>query len=176
MLCICCLYVVYIVDILFVCLLLCKHVDYWFVVCLQLSVAAHCLFILYVCSKSYVALICVLFVLGLGPPFFGRFRAASGHTGSSQKRRDSPVRKRSREGIRKGKEVLSVHDLHARGGGHLPDVANTYSNSSEFSKQNASITGWHYLSNATCLIRHHLLHVLFVASRIIIICYTIRHF
>ena len=33
---------------------------------------------------------------------------------------------------------------------------------------------WHYLSNATCLIRPHLLYVFFVVSRIIIIRYITR--
>ena len=36
--------------------------------------------------------------------------------------------------------------------------------------------GWHYLSNATCLIRPHLFHALSVVSRITIVCQTIRHF
>ena len=35
--------------------------------------------------------------------------------------------------------------------------------------------GWHYLSNATCLIRPHLFCVFFVVSRIVIICYIICH-
>ena len=37
------------------------------------------------------------------------------------------------------------------------------------------VMGWHYLSNATCLIRPHLLYACFVVSRIIS-CYIIRHF
>ena len=36
--------------------------------------------------------------------------------------------------------------------------------------------GRHYLSNATCLIRPHLFFACFVASRITITCYMIRHF
>ena len=35
---------------------------------------------------------------------------------------------------------------------------------------------WHYLSNATCLIRPHLFYVFVVVSRITIICYMIRPF
>ena len=35
---------------------------------------------------------------------------------------------------------------------------------------------WHYLSNATCLIRLHLFYACFVVSRITIICYSIHHF
>ena len=35
---------------------------------------------------------------------------------------------------------------------------------------------WRYLSKATCLIRPHLFYACFDVSRIIIICYTIRHF
>ena len=36
--------------------------------------------------------------------------------------------------------------------------------------------GWHYLSNATCLIWHHLLYACFLMSRITIVCHIIRHF
>ena len=36
--------------------------------------------------------------------------------------------------------------------------------------------GWHYLSNATCLIRPHWFYVYFVVSWTVIICYIIRHF
>ena len=35
--------------------------------------------------------------------------------------------------------------------------------------------GWHYLSNATCLIQPHLFYALFVVSRITILSYIIRH-
>ena len=34
--------------------------------------------------------------------------------------------------------------------------------------------GWHYLSNASCLIRPHLLYALCIVSRIAGSCYTIR--
>ena len=37
------------------------------------------------------------------------------------------------------------------------------------------VLGWHYLSNATCLIRPHLLYALFIVSRVIISCHIIRH-
>ena len=36
--------------------------------------------------------------------------------------------------------------------------------------------GWHYLSNATCLIQPHLFYACFVVSRITTLCYMIRHF
>ena len=36
--------------------------------------------------------------------------------------------------------------------------------------------GWHYLSNATCLIRPHLFYALFIVSRITIICQTKTHY
>ena len=36
--------------------------------------------------------------------------------------------------------------------------------------------GWHYLSTATCLMRPRLFYVLFVVSRITIICCVARHF
>ena len=37
--------------------------------------------------------------------------------------------------------------------------------------------GWHYLSNATCLIRPRMFYMcFFVVSRITIICHMIRHF
>ena len=36
--------------------------------------------------------------------------------------------------------------------------------------------GWHYLSNATCLMRPRSFYARFVASRITIVCYIIRHF
>ena len=42
--------------------------------------------------------------------------------------------------------------------------------------QTCAMTGWHYLSNATCLIRPRLFYVLFVVSRIALICYIIRYF
>ena len=48
--------------------------------------------------------------------------------------------------------------LHLDGHRHLPSI------------------GWHYLSSATCLIRPHLLYVLFVVSRFIITRYTVRRF
>ena len=35
--------------------------------------------------------------------------------------------------------------------------------------------GWHYLSNATCVVRPRLSYAFFVVSRITIICYVIRH-
>ena len=35
--------------------------------------------------------------------------------------------------------------------------------------------GWHYLSNATCLMRPHLFSVFFVVPRVTISCYIIRH-
>ena len=38
------------------------------------------------------------------------------------------------------------------------------------------LVGWHYLSNATRLIRHRSCYVLFVVSRSTIICQIIRHF
>ena len=34
---------------------------------------------------------------------------------------------------------------------------------------------WHYLSNATCVIRPHLFYALFIASRIIMCCYILCH-
>ena len=37
-------------------------------------------------------------------------------------------------------------------------------------------TGWHYLSNATCLMRPRSSSVLFVVSRTTMTCYMIRHF
>ena len=37
------------------------------------------------------------------------------------------------------------------------------------------IIGWHYLSNATCLMRPRLFYVRFVVSRITILCYIVRH-
>ena len=40
----------------------------------------------------------------------------------------------------------------------------------------ATVAGWHYLSNVTCLIRLHLFYACFVVSRITIMCYIIRHF
>ena len=39
-----------------------------------------------------------------------------------------------------------------------------------------SSVGWHYLSNATCLIRPHLSYELFIVSRITVTCYIIRRF
>ena len=36
--------------------------------------------------------------------------------------------------------------------------------------------GWHYLSNATCLMRPHVFYVLLVASRSTIVCYILHHF
>ena len=36
--------------------------------------------------------------------------------------------------------------------------------------------GWHYWSNATCLIRPHLFYACFVVSRITIICHILRNF
>ena len=36
--------------------------------------------------------------------------------------------------------------------------------------------GWHYLSNAACLMRPHLFNACFVVPRITIICYIIRRF
>ena len=36
--------------------------------------------------------------------------------------------------------------------------------------------GWHYLSNPTCLMRTRLFYVLFVVSRIIMVCQSLRHF
>ena len=39
-----------------------------------------------------------------------------------------------------------------------------------------SLLGWHYLSDATCLIRPRLFYVLFVVSRITITCRIIHHF
>ena len=42
-------------------------------------------------------------------------------------------------------------------------------------QQTPPLLGWHYLSNATCLIRPHVFYALFIVSRIIIICYIIRH-
>ena len=38
-----------------------------------------------------------------------------------------------------------------------------------------ALSGWHYLSNATSLIRPHSFYALFVVPRIITICYIIRH-
>ena len=38
------------------------------------------------------------------------------------------------------------------------------------------LLGRHYLSNATRLMRPHLFHALFIASKITILCQTIRHF
>ena len=38
------------------------------------------------------------------------------------------------------------------------------------------ITGWHYLSNATCLVRPRLFYACFVVSRTTIIRYMILHF
>ena len=35
--------------------------------------------------------------------------------------------------------------------------------------------GWHCLSNATCLIRQHLLSLLIIVSRITMLCQSIRH-
>ena len=37
------------------------------------------------------------------------------------------------------------------------------------------LLGWLYLSNATCLMRPHLFYACFVAPRITITCYMIRH-
>ena len=39
-----------------------------------------------------------------------------------------------------------------------------------------AVLGWHYLTNATCLIRPRLFYGCFVVSRIAIIRYVIRHF
>ena len=39
-----------------------------------------------------------------------------------------------------------------------------------------AVFGWHYLSNATCLIRPHALYVFVVVSRTTIICHLICHF
>ena len=39
-----------------------------------------------------------------------------------------------------------------------------------------SVLGWHFLSDATCLIRPHLFCARFVVSRITPICYMIHHF
>ena len=36
--------------------------------------------------------------------------------------------------------------------------------------------GWHYLSNATCLMQPHLFHACRIVSRITIICYIIHRF
>ena len=40
------------------------------------------------------------------------------------------------------------------------------------------VIGWHYLllSGAACLMRPHLLFVLFVVSRVIMLCYIMKHF
>ena len=35
--------------------------------------------------------------------------------------------------------------------------------------------GWHYLFKYTCITRPHVLYALFIVSRIIIVCYMIRH-
>ena len=40
---------------------------------------------------------------------------------------------------------------------------------------NVSVFGWHYLSNATCLIRPRLFYACFGVSRITIRCFIIRH-
>ena len=37
------------------------------------------------------------------------------------------------------------------------------------------LVGWHYLSNATRLMRPHLLYEVFLVSRITIICNILRH-
>ena len=37
-------------------------------------------------------------------------------------------------------------------------------------REDALMIGWHYLSNATCLIRPRLFYALFIVSRIIMIC------
>ena len=37
------------------------------------------------------------------------------------------------------------------------------------------LMGWHYLCKATCLIQPHLFYALFAVSRIIVLCYIIRH-
>ena len=44
-------------------------------------------------------------------------------------------------------------------------------------RRNAEMSlGWHYSSNATCLMRPHLFYAFFVVSRITMTCYIIRHF
>ena len=45
-------------------------------------------------------------------------------------------------------------------------------------RETSKIIGWLYLSDATCLIRPHLLYALFIVLRIIMIwvCYILRHF
>ena len=45
---------------------------------------------------------------------------------------------------------------------------------SEHARRARAQIGWHYLSNATCLIRPRLFYALFAVSRIIIVCYMIR--
>ena len=42
--------------------------------------------------------------------------------------------------------------------------------------QNPPTLGWHYLSNATCLMPPRSVYALFIVSRITIVCYLIRRF
>ena len=43
-------------------------------------------------------------------------------------------------------------------------------------KERGTTLGWHYLSNATCLMRPPLFHVRCVVSWITMICYIVRRF
>ena len=43
-----------------------------------------------------------------------------------------------------------------------------------FKQQTPAMFGWHYLSNATCLMRPRLLYALCIVSRINILCYILR--
>ena len=59
----------------------------------------------------------------------------------------------------------------------LSDLAQTCPIAPEFypvcSRRLPGVCGWHYLSNATCLMRPRLFYACFVVWRTIVICYTI---
>ena len=62
--------------------------------------------------------------------------------------------------------ILGIPDLH---GGALAGVP-------QRPQESEALLGWHYLSNATCLVRPHLFCALFVATKIIMSCQMTPHF